>query len=46
MARSFGATNVLHTTQAALPVAGSATAGLLIAAVIAALIGPMSRLSP
>lgn len=46
MARSFGATNVSQPSLAALPVAGSATAGLLVAAVIAALIGPMSSLSP
>lgn len=46
MARSFGATNVSQPSLAALPVAGSATAGLLVAAVIAALIGPMSSLPP
>ena len=46
MARSFGTTNVAHASLAALPVAGSATAGLLVAAVITALIGPMNERSP
>jgi quercetin dioxygenase-like cupin family protein len=44
MTRGFGQTNVSGESLAALPVAGSATAGLLAAAVIAAMIGPMSRL--
>jgi quercetin dioxygenase-like cupin family protein len=45
MVHNFSRTNISHASLAAAPVVGSATAGLLVAAAVVALIGPVGRLS-